>query len=757
MFFPTFSVGEEGFYKIDNSLLFNSVDIAHLTWTPSFAPTSSQKMTFTCWCKRSNISTASGQYLLNSGPAGGEDLILQYPSGQIYIVLNASTSIIRTKNVFRDPSSHMHICIGFDTTQAIASSRIIIEINGILVTEFDISTYPSLNYNFLRFLKTAHTQFIGRLGNTSGIGPLDGYLSNVCVIDGQQLSASNFGYNDPITNQWRPKKYEGTYGTNGFHLDFKNNATTTTLGYDASGNGNNWALNSMATTDQTEDSPTNNFCTLNPLDRYSDVTLTEGSLKATFGAAYRMVRGTFKLPSSGKWYFEAYRTTLENAWIGIATSDYAWTGVNPRTSTETSIADTEETYVFVEGVQKNSYWTVNPGSNWIGVCYDADNNQISWQDAADGQGSTYALTEGKEWYPLIAGWSDTLVVNFGQTAFSLTPPTGFKALCTKNLPEPAIKDPSVAFDAISYLGNGAVRNITDANFQPGLVWIKNRNQADEHKLIDSVRGATKELSADSQNVEQTDANGLTAFLSNGFSLGTGANGYNDNAENFIAWLFKEGAQYGFDIITYTGNSVAGRNVNHNLGVAPELMMIKDLDWNYSWMVYHHKVASDPETDYLVLDTNAGLLDNILLWNDTAPTNSVFTLGSGGTTNNNGQDYIAYLFTGVDGFSKVFSYTGNGSIDGPFVYLGFKPRFILWKRVPTSGYSWEIQDAERSPYNPANKRLYPDLTNAEATQDILDMLSNGFKIRNTSTNSNANGILYVGIAFAEVPFKYANAR
>jgi len=328
-------------------------------------------------------------------------------------------------------------------------------------------------------------------------------------------------------------------------------------------------------------------------------------------------------------------------------------------------------------------------------------------------------------------------------------------LCSNNLPTPIISDSSTGFGVVTYEGTGAEQSITDLDFQPDLVWIKNRDAVDEHKLIDSVRGVTKELSSDSTNVEGTDANGLTAFLANGFTLGTGANGYNDNGESFVAWCFKKGATYGFDIQTYEGTGVS-HAINHNLNGIPELMIIKDLDDANNWMVYHHHAVNktDPETDYGSLDITNAWADESTVWNDTAPTATQFSIGTNINVNTDGNNYIAYLWKSIFQFSKVGSFEGNGNINGTCIYCGFKPAFVMIKSIDSTS-SWHLYDYQREGYNVDNDRLVAEETTVEGTADEIDLLSNGFKLR-IATDPNV-AETYIFIAIAEAPIKWSNAR
>ena len=248
---------------------------------------------------------------------------------------------------------------------------------------------------------------------------------------------------------------------------------------------------------------------------------------------------------------------------------------------------------------------------------------------------------------------------------------------------------------------------------------------------------------------------LTAFNSDGFSVGTRL-GVNDADETFVAWQWLESATAGFDMVTYTGNET-NRTISHSLGVVPELIIVKLISGADSWTVYHADNYTTPATDALTLDSTAATAEASTFWNDTAPTSSVFSVGTGGRTNTDGGTLIAYLWASVEGFSKIGYYRGDGSADGPFAWCGFRPAMIFLKRI-NAVEGWAIHDTQRSPYNVVVARLEPNATDAEATNlTALDFLSNGFKIRGTDTLWNDDGSRYCFAAWADTPFKTAPAR
>jgi hypothetical protein len=288
--------------------------------------------------------------------------------------------------------------------------------------------------------------------------------------------------------------------------------------------------------------------------------------------------------------------------------------------------------------------------------------------------------------------------------------------------------------------------------QPDLVWLKLRDSVGANNLFDSVRGATKRLISNATNAEDT-ISGVTSFDSSGFTLGSVAG--NTSGFNYVAWQWKEGATQGFDIVTYTGNG-ANRTIAHNLGVAPSMMIVKNrTDGTTNWRVWHSALAG---TEFLELNTTTAKTTGVTQWNSTTPTSTNFSLGVATATNGSGDNFVNYLFAAVAGFSAFGSYTGNGSADGPFVFCGFRPKWIMIKRTDSAtSANWLLIDTSRNPSNNANLFLLANSSDADGTNNEFDILSNGFKCRFVGGNSNISAATYIFAAFAENPFKYALAR
>jgi hypothetical protein len=334
---------------------------------------------------------------------------------------------------------------------------------------------------------------------------------------------------------------------------------------------------------------------------------------------------------------------------------------------------------------------------------------------------------------------------------------------------PTIVKGSDHMQAVLYTGTGATQTISGLDFQPDLVWIKSRSAATDHKLTDAVRGVTKALVSNSTAAETTDTTGITAFTSTGFTLGANST-YNNSGATYVAWCWKAGgstssntngsitssvsvnASAGFSVVTYTGTNVSGATIGHGLGVAPSLIIIKNRTSAEAWPVYHRSVGA---TKYLVLNTTAAEATSSTPWNNTAPTSTVFSLGNWNALNENGSNHVAYCWTPIAGYSAFGSYTGNSSTDGPFVYTGFRPRFIMTKPAGDVG-AWVINDTARDTYNVSQNYLLANSSDAQGSLVGIDILSNGFKPRGASYN-NPNGISVIYMAFAENPLKNALAR
>jgi len=325
------------------------------------------------------------------------------------------------------------------------------------------------------------------------------------------------------------------------------------------------------------------------------------------------------------------------------------------------------------------------------------------------------------------------------------------------------------FNTKLYTGNGTTGHaITGVGFQPDWVWIKNRGGAGDHALHDAIRGATNRLKSNTSDAEATVLEGVQSFDSDGFTLGNAGN-YNGSSGTYASWNWlasnttasntdgsitstvSANTTSGFSIVKYTGTG-ANATVGHGLGVAPKMVIVKKYDVTGSWGVYHHSLGN---SNHLYLQNTDASISSSTIWNSTSPTSSVFSIGANAISNGSSNTHIAYCFAEKKGFSKFGSYTGNGNADGTFVYTGFKPAFIMVKDYTGVGNNWFIWDNKRDGYNILNRYLRPNLSDAEGNYDAIDILSNGFKNRNTSGSANGSGTGYIYMAFAENPLVGTN--
>jgi hypothetical protein len=588
------------------------------------------------------------------------------------------------------------------------------------------------------------------------------------------------------------------------------------LGADASGNDNNWNVNNFSVTagagnDVLSDTPTTNYATPNPLDAgSSSLVFSNGNLDIGSAAGnWTDCRSTFAV-SSGKWYWETRLNTVATLrpFVGILNSSVR-PASNSGSVTE-QIGETTNSYAywaqggFLRHNAVGTTVTAAVATDIVQVALDMDNGKIyfglnntyfdssggSTGNPSTGSNPSYSgitLDTVSPAFELYNGTS-SVSVNFGQRDFSFTPPTGFKALNTANLPAPSIKDGSDYFNTVIYTGTGSTNNdVTTVGFQPDFTWIKDRTSGNVnfHSLHDSVRGVGNALVTNNDAIESNLAGYIGPFLSNGFRIAPTLSGSNYNTLNnsYVAWNWlaangtssiaagsvdgtnptiastvSANSTAGFSIVSFTTNDTAGATVGHGLGVPPDMIIMKYRNLQAYWVVYHKDMNTSPQNGYLNLNFTTGFTTSTDPWNNTAPSSSVITMGAGvgstGSTNYGIYTSVAYCFAEVEGYSKIGSYTGNGLADGPFVYCGFKPRFLLIKGT-NAGSNWEMIDTARDPDNVANQQLFANLTTPYPNYTFGDVVSNGFKIKDNSSglqgNYNNSGQTYIFAAFAEHPF------
>jgi len=609
----------------------------------------------------------------------------------------------------------------------------------------------------------------------------------------QELTGNDIDFN---ASNFQIKTSDNGFNASGgtyIYMAFKDTRDATFFG-DTSGNSNNWTPNALNNTDVVPDSPVTggNFCTWNSLSNGTG-TLSEGNLKLS-GTATATARTNSTISvSSGKWYFETHLT---------ASQTYTTVGIGQTSATNQNVGQTSTSYGFIfEQAQKiNSNTTASYGNTLatgdVFMCaFDLDNNELffgkngTWFNSSDPATNTspaYSISNGS--YHVMArpyNASSVITANFGQDSsfagnatpqgntddngvgdFQYAPPSGFLALATSNLPLPAITAPDEYFNTVLWTGNASDRDITGVGFSPDWVWVKNRSNAYHHGLFDSVRGANKVLKSSDTSAEATFTEQLTSFNADGFSVGDNSdsgNYVNISGHTYVAWNWLAGngtvsntdgsitstvsanTDAGFSIVTYD-SSPAG-TVGHGLSQAPELIIEKKRDATSDWIV--STTVIDGSYDFLRLNTTTAKANAVVA----APTSTVFTHNVGSDS------VVAYCFHSVESYSKIGSFTGNGSSDGTYVQLGFSPSWIMMKRSD-GGSNWWVWDSKRNPHNLSSTILYPDISNAEFSNPsyfAIDMTASGFKIRQTIGSYNASGGSYIFLAFAEAPFSKANAR
>jgi hypothetical protein len=780
--------------NLNNSLRLRRSNNAYLSRTPTVAG-NRKTWTWSAWVKRGALGIDGT--LITSRQNGQADwLSTAFTSSDTLQVCRSigGTYNLVTTQVFRDPSAWYHIVIAWDTTQATAANRVKLYINGNQVTAFGTANYPTLNYDGV--FNTAVEHEMGAVWATSSVTDyFDGYMTDINFIDGQALEPYYFGNND-ANGVWKPIKYTGMYGTNGFYLTFGNTTSTTTLGYDSSGNGNNWTTNNISLTagttyDAMLDVPTNtsatvaNYCTLNPIWLLSGSapSITNGNLQVTSTSTSDSTIGsTMGMTGSGKYYAEFTAGT---------NSIYGDVGIiNITHPASTAIGNTATSYNYrsngnkVNNSTQTSYGATYTTNDVIGIALDLDSGTITFYKNNVSQGTAFTGISASNVYTFACGdelssGSFIWTANFGQRPFAYTPPTGYVALNTFNLPTPTILQGNKYMDATTYSGNSSSQSIVNAGaFKPDMIWFKNRNNTENHAVFDTLRPLTTALRTNSTIAEytNTDTDDFVSYNNNGFSLNGNGGTLNFSTYTYVAWQWQAGqgststntsgsitstvsvnATAGFSIATFAfPSSGTSSTIGHGLGVAPKMVIIKSRSsGTASWVVYH---ASITNANYLLLNSGNALNTSVAVWNNTSPDNSVVTLGSTFVTANYGANGVMYAWAEIAGFSKFGSYTGNGSADGPFVYTGFRPKFIMVKKTDSSS-DWWIWDTSRNTYNQMQSILYGNISNAEVTNAVFnfDALSNGFKNRSTDVTVNGNGGTYIYMAFAENPFKNALAR
>ena len=810
--------GGEAQFQIDRSLRFNNGDSPSLS--KSFGSAGNRKKwTFSCWFKL-GLFSQPGRFF-SAGTSSTERTNIFYHSSNsesgiaFYSYVGSVKAQGNTTAKLRDPSAWYHLVFQFDCANSTNSDRVKIYINGVehAVT---FHVHPA---NIDHYIGGNVAHYVGR--GADGYS-FDGYLAESHYVNGQLLSPSNFGeLNDD--NVWVPKEFDGSYGTNGFYLKFADNSSNSALGTDSSGSSNTFTVNNLsvasgAGNDSLLDTPMNytaasgnnggNYCTWNPLSTNSAPTFSEGNLTVTntgSGASgWRNIASTIAV-SSGKWYMEFDTVGSQNGglMIGIQKVPEDNDQFNPASFSNNFVGMTNNSYALncFSGAKRTnssdaSYGSGMSANDKIMMAVDLDNGKIWWGknnswfasgDPDSGTNAAFTGLSGTFVFALGISASEKIHSNFGQRPYAYSNNiSGFKSVCTQNLADPTIADGSTAMDIVTYTGNASTgTSITGLNHSPDLLWIKSRTTSQWHYLVDTVRGVTKNVASNDTYPEETRTNRLLSFDSNGFTIGNN-NTVNENNQSFVAWSWKSGTSTanntagtittsvrvsttnGFSIATYTGNGNANQTLGHGLNAAPSFVLIKDRTSSQNWAVLHTYAGTlgtlDGGTNYKLLELNSTAAARDASYNTIwYPTSTTVKIGEGANsahwTNKSGDDYVMFSWAPIDQFSSFGKYTGNGNADGPFVFTGMRPKWLLIKRTDSSK-AWQLMDTTRDPINPADTSLFPSDNGGESGNNAnyyIDILSNGFKIRTSHDSRNASGGTYVYAAFAEHPFKTARAR
>ena len=733
---------------IANSLIFNDDDSPYMRRTPSGA---SNRKTFTVsfWVKRGKTGVL--QVICTQGSDHNNATVISFDSSNRFKFSHndsgSATYTVTTNRTFEDVSKFYHLLASVDTTQSTASDRVKLYVDGDLITSFASSSYPSQDFD-LDFNSTGTIAVSGQIPSGT-LYPFDGYLAEINLVDGTALTPDTFGLTDTSTGRWIPKALTGiTYGTNGFRLQF---ASSSNLGDDTGGNNHDFSVTNLVAGDQTTDTPTKNFPTL---DRFrSALTESEGNTVGTStGTGVRFAFSTMTFdPSDSTGYYMEFKLLQATYAVCGFRSD---TSPLPLSTSTTYVSDGYIAINYADDLYQDGTNVYNGSDTYsnndiIGFYIKELNLYYSingvMQNSSNPIGTfskpgRYRITVGHN-----ANYSPYASVQIicPQSKWTYTPSGDFanyREISQDNLPE------------------------TDKGIS-GLVWIKSRDTASAHMLFDSTRGPQLRLKSDSTSAEALSQGTVTKFLKGGYAVGN-QTAVNKSGDSTVAWNWvanggttasngdgsisstvQANTSAGFSIVKYTGTGSAG-TVGHGLSSAPEWIFGRPIEQTggYNWSVYHKSMTS--ASYYLSLNLNTAESSNSNVWG-TAPSSSVISVGTSMSAST--EPMILYCWHGVDGFSKFGKYTGNGVVDGPFVYTGFKPRWVLHKA--NNAASWYLYDSARETDNPLLFPLFPDTTVAESSNIYgIDFLSNGFKLRQpTGYGGNYSGVDVYYMAFAEHPF------
>ena len=703
-------------------------------------------------------------------------------------VSNSTVWVLDSTIQYNDVNSWYHVVMQLDTTQSTSSDRVKIYVNGTQDTTFS-GSYPSQNYDdYWSFGNWRIGDYGGDYGYYYGSRFM---IADIYLLDGQALDPTYFAFTETQTGIWTPKDYTGTFGDHGFHLEFKDDsaATATTMGKDTSGNANNFTPSNFSASGDGKsiksDTPTNNKTTIDGTLAWTydaaGANLREGNLKLTGSQGWKNI-STFKIDGTEKLYYE-FVTNPMAGWqllgiLVITKGDLRNLSSQLTDSRVYGFASTQATYF------GGSYTSTSDVPSWsnndvMSVKYEKGILRL-YKNGALATATATGIDQTKEIYAYIANdnTSATGYVRFDKDSWTQSANAGVDY--TWQLSEgrsigvkPTVLRPQRHFETLIYTGTGSSNSVTGLEFSPDLIWAKRRDTGGHHHLwVDTIRGGTKSLMSNNTDAENSNANRDMTFLANGIRWNSNTGNANASGGTYVVWCWKAGGtavsnsdgtitssvsantEAGFSIVSFTGNATSGATVGHGLNKKPKWIIVKERGNTNDWTVYHESLGYTGGGDTYVLflnlenDYGGGFAGG---FNNTAPTSSVFSLGNSNETNKSGGSFIAYCWSEIPGYSKFGSYTGNGSSDGVVVELGFRPAWVMVKRVNQAA-AWNIMDNKRAGYNSDNDYLQPDndLAESDGSPGTVDLLSNGFKCTTTSGTHNNSGGTFVYMAFAAQP-------
>jgi hypothetical protein len=790
--------GAGGDYEVERSIRLNRSDSSYLQISRS-SDGNRKKWTFSTWLKVAKHGDDLRPIFAFNGTGNNRENFAFESNGKLAYQLRVSGSSkaqIVTNFQFRDPTAWYHIVLIWDSDNGTSADRAIIYVNGV---RQEVTTFITPASGSSTFINSTTTHYINHDAHWSSG---DYGYAETYFIDGQAYDPTYFAESDTDTEQWVPKKYTSGFSGNSFYLAYTDNSnnTATTIGKDYSGLGNNVtpvnvSVAAWPDNDSLVDTPTNNFATLNTLDKHGNVDTANGNLEtasSTGGNHFPIF--TAMSMRGGKYYLEYKCLNGDNGMIMSIMNIEHDGGSLATDSTPGNNASAVNKVGFglLVGSGRTSHngTLSSPGAYGsalavneaeTGMCaVDLDNGKIWWGkegtffnsgDPANGTNAAFTTIDTDTTWNFCFHVlnNNNLALNWGQHGYSFTPPTGFGRLCTADLPDVDIKNPTAHHETILYSGTGSSNSITGLDFSPDLAWVKRRNTSGHHHLlVDTVRGGDKSVSTNLTDAENSNANRSMTFNSNGVTWNSNTGNANASGGTYALWNWNGGSSTvtntsgsrttqvranqtcGFSILTFNYGS-GSQTLGHGLGKPPQWIMGKTLDNSTAWVIFHKSTGANKWFNYNTSPANSGNA----VWDNSMPTSTLINLGTG--MSNQG-DAVFYAWSEIVGFSAFGRYIGNGSTNGPYVHTGFQPAWLMYKNVSQNGGQWFIRDNKRQTGNPNNASLAAESSGSETESSLVDtdFLSNGFKLRETNEGTNNNGIEYIFMAFAKHPVKYTRA-